>query len=111
MERVDISNYLREYHELGEIVLRAKWTMDGATSLEEAATFLRRFADELDALAKAGFHLMQPVEDDYAFAHRGDETLQEPVSASGPREQTVRRLHEDLPPAPTTGHPSCARTH
>lgn len=58
MGRVDIGDYLREYHEHGEIVIRAKWAIDGAKTLEEAAEFLRDFAAELDALAHAGFHLM-----------------------------------------------------
>ena len=71
--RIDISHFLREYHETGEVLLRAKWTMDGAEDLAEAAQLLRMFADEIDALADAGFHLMQPIEDDYGFAHRGDE--------------------------------------
>jgi hypothetical protein len=70
---IDVSGYLREYHDTGEILLRAKWTMDGAETLAEAADLLRQFADELDALAKAGFHLMGPIEDDYGFAHRGEE--------------------------------------
>lgn len=97
--RVDISDYLREYHEEGEIVLRAKWAMDGAESLDEAAGMLRLLADELEALAQAGFHLMCPIEDDYGFAHRGDDDERE--RSPRLREQIQRHhLNEDAPAPP-----------
>lgn len=94
-EPIDISDYLREYHHTGEIVLRAKWTMDGAETLAEAAALLRRFADELDALANAGFHLMGPVEDDHGFAHRGDEDAPEERLARSQADRSMRQLNED----------------
>ena len=70
---IDLNHYIREYHENGEIIVRGKWTMDGAETLEEASGLLRAFADELEALADVGFHLMGPVEDDHGFAHRAEE--------------------------------------
>jgi hypothetical protein len=94
-KRVDISDYLREYRETGEILLRAKWAMDGAETLAEAAHLLRLFADELDALADAGFHLMGPVDDDYGFAHRGGER-----EASFLDERLERRQRPELNEAP-----------
>ncbi len=48
-------------------IIRAKWLMDGAVTLPEAATRLREFADELDRLHSAGWELRQPVEDDYGY--------------------------------------------
>jgi hypothetical protein len=45
--------------------IRAKWTMDGATTLPEAAAKLRAFADELDRMHAEGYRLERPVEDDY----------------------------------------------
>jgi hypothetical protein len=94
-QRIDISDYLREYHETGEVLLRAKWIMDGAESLAEAAEYLRGFADELDALAAAGFHLMGPIEDDHGFAHRGDEGLSEDRPAQRREDRALRQLNEE----------------
>lgn len=88
--RIDIDEYLREYHEHGEILLRGKWTMDGAETLDEAAHLLRTLADELEALASAGFHLMGPVEDDHGFAHRGSEIEE------GRRESRMSGGHHQL---------------
>jgi hypothetical protein len=45
--------------------IRAKWTMDGAGTLLEAAAKLRAFADELDKMHKEGWTLEDSVEDDY----------------------------------------------
>lgn len=59
--------YLREYEEFGHVTLRAKWRMDGARTLLEAADQIRDFADEVEFLAAHGFELEQPVDDDYAF--------------------------------------------
>jgi hypothetical protein len=47
--------------------IRAKWTIDGAATLAEAAVKAREFADHLQALHDGGYVLRQPVEDDYAF--------------------------------------------
>ena len=47
--------------------IRAKWTIDGAKTLAEAATMLRARADELDKLDKEGWTLEGPVDDDYGF--------------------------------------------
>jgi hypothetical protein len=47
--------------------IRAKWTMDGATTLEEAAQRLEAFAARLRAAHQQGWTLRGPVEDDYGF--------------------------------------------
>jgi hypothetical protein len=59
--------------ELDEII-RAKWTIDGATTLTEAAKMLRKFADRLQSLHDDGYVLRQPVEDDYGFYYKPEET-------------------------------------
>lgn len=41
--------------------------MDGATTLTEAASKLREFADYLEELEKKGYQLNDAVEDDYGF--------------------------------------------
>jgi len=48
-------------------IIRAKWTIDGATTLAEAAAKLRERADEYDRLHKEGWTLQEPVSDDYGF--------------------------------------------
>jgi hypothetical protein len=48
-------------------IIRAKWVMDGAATLPEAAEKLRARAAELDELHKQGWRLGSPVEDDYGY--------------------------------------------
>ena len=47
--------------------IRAKWSWDGATTLEEAALLAEEAAVRLRALAAAGWQLDGAVEDDYGF--------------------------------------------
>jgi hypothetical protein len=51
---------------LGRII-RAKWVMDGAGTLPDAAAKLREFADQLDRMHGEGWTLEQPVNDDYGL--------------------------------------------
>jgi hypothetical protein len=53
-----------------ETIIRAKWTIDGATTLAEAAQKAREFAAELDRMAADGYVLTGPVEDDYGFVRK-----------------------------------------
>jgi hypothetical protein len=64
---------MEEWRDWGNLTLRAKWTMDGATTLAEAAARFRERAEGLDELARAGFELDQPVNDDYAILVRPGE--------------------------------------
>jgi hypothetical protein len=64
---------MEEWRDYGHLVMRAKWTMDGATTLAEAAARFRERAKELHELARAGFELEQPVHDDHAFIVRPGE--------------------------------------
>lgn len=56
-------------------IIRAKWSMDGAATLEEAAGKLREYADHLVVMAQEGWVLNDPIDDDYGFLHRSKETL------------------------------------
>jgi len=47
--------------------LRAKWVMDGATTLAEAAAKLRAEADRIEQLGKDGWTLEGPIDDDWGF--------------------------------------------
>lgn len=51
-----------------EITLRAKWTMDGADTLDRAIDRLNGFASYLARLKSEGWELSGPVEDDYGHA-------------------------------------------
>ena len=64
---------MEEWRDWGHLVMRAKWTMDGATTLAQAAARHRGRAEELEELARAGFELEQEVVDDYAFLIRPGE--------------------------------------
>ena len=50
--------------------IRAKWIMDGATTLSEAASKLEAFAKELRKLESQDWQLTQPVQDDYGFVEK-----------------------------------------
>jgi hypothetical protein len=73
MDEKQLAGYMRQYRETGDVCIRAKWTMDGAQTLAEAAKRVRAFADEIEDLAREGFELGAPVEDDYAFLVRPDD--------------------------------------
>lgn len=48
-------------------VIRGKWLMDDAATLEEAADRLESYARWLRDLHAAGWTLTEPVRDDYGF--------------------------------------------
>lgn len=51
-------------------IIRAKWSMDGATTLLEAAEMLRESATRLEQLHAAGWKLRNPVDGDYGFIYQ-----------------------------------------
>lgn len=53
-----------------EDTIRAKWAMDGASTLSEAAKMLRDYADDLVKMEKDGWQLTQEIADDYGFLYR-----------------------------------------
>ena len=63
-----------ELDELGDDrdLIRAKWSMDGARTLSEAATKLEAFAQELRDLEESGWQLTEPVADDVGFIQQAD---------------------------------------
>ena len=50
-----------------EITIRAKWTMDGAETLDQAIEYLHSFADGLAEYKAEGWELRDTVGDDYGF--------------------------------------------
>lgn len=59
-----------EKEEEEERTIRAKWSMDGARTLAEAARMLVRFAEHLERLGAEGWELRDPIDDDWGFAYR-----------------------------------------
>lgn len=59
-----------EYDDENEQIVRAKWSMDGAKTLSEAASLLRCYADNLMDMEREGWQLIQPIEDDYGFIRK-----------------------------------------
>jgi hypothetical protein len=55
---------------LEELVIRAKWSLDGASTLAEAAEMARELADNLETLEREGWQLDSPIRDDWGFVHR-----------------------------------------
>ena len=59
-----------EWDEERRMIVRAKWKMDGASTLSEAAEMLEDFAEYLRGLEKEGWQLENAVEDDYGFLEK-----------------------------------------
>ena len=53
-----------------EFVIRAKWIMDDAKTLEEAAIMVEEFAEWLRNAHKKGWRLLGEVSDDYGFMRK-----------------------------------------
>jgi hypothetical protein len=64
---------MEEWRDWGHLVMRAKLTMDGATTLAEFASRFRERAEEFEELARAGLELDQPDYDAFAFPVRPGE--------------------------------------
>lgn len=52
----------------GSFVIRGKYILDGAETLEEAADMARAYAEFLDELIVKGFELRGIIDNDYGFA-------------------------------------------
>lgn len=62
-----------EDDEEGDETIRAKWSIDRARSLTEAAEMSREFAKHLDGLQAEGWRLRGPIEDDWGFIYKPDD--------------------------------------
>ena len=59
--------------DMSDSIMRARWMMDGATSIEEMAEKLEQKADLLREIDDEGGELEQEVQNDYAFIVTGSE--------------------------------------
>lgn len=66
----DSEEYFSETDKEEEIIIRAKWTMDGAHTIDEAVERIRRFIARLESLRDEGWELRKPVDDDWGFLYR-----------------------------------------
>jgi hypothetical protein len=66
-EWLDEDTYDDEDEWPNDSIIRCKWTMDGATTLTEAAARLHGYADWLLDKESKGHQLTSPIEDDYGF--------------------------------------------
>jgi hypothetical protein len=69
----ELRQYMDEWRNFGCLFIRARWTMDGAKTLIDAAQRFRDRADTLEGLARAGFELDQPADNGFAIAVRPGE--------------------------------------
>ena len=53
-----------------DIIIRSKWQMDQAATIDEAIEKLHGFIEYLKALKADGYELTGPVEDDYGFLRK-----------------------------------------
>ena len=69
----ELREYMDEWRNFGCLFIRARWTMDGAKTLLDAAQRFRDRADTLEGLARAGFELDQPADNGFAIVVRPGE--------------------------------------
>ncbi len=54
----------------GLVLIRAKWTLDEAATLAQAAQKARELAAYLESLAADGYELTAPIADDYGWCEK-----------------------------------------
>jgi hypothetical protein len=52
------------------IIIRAKWTIDDAKTIDEAVDKLHSFIEYLKSLKEEGWELREPINDDYGFLYK-----------------------------------------
>jgi hypothetical protein len=71
IDEADLHESIFECPDCGNLTIRGKWSMDGATTLTEAAEKLRDYAHELEHLRASGLELAEPIADDYGLIRPG----------------------------------------
>jgi hypothetical protein len=57
-------------HEEENICIRAKWSIDNASTIDEAVEKLNRFIEYLTSLKNEGWEFREPIQDDYGFLYK-----------------------------------------
>lgn len=69
-ERDSESEHEDEWDDKTNSIIRAKWCMDSAKTLDECIEKLHAYISYIQALKQDGWELTQPVEDDYGFIRK-----------------------------------------
>lgn len=64
------SEELDDEHEEENICIRAKWSIDNASTIDEAIEKLNRFIEYLTSLKNEGWEFREPIQDDYGFLYK-----------------------------------------
>jgi len=59
-----------EEEEEENICIRAKWSIDNASTIDEAVEKLNRFIEYLTSLKNEGWEFREPIQDDYGFLYK-----------------------------------------
>lgn len=59
-----------ESEEEENICIRAKWSIDDASTIDEAIVKLNEFIEYLKTLKNDGWELRDPIQDDYGFLYK-----------------------------------------
>ena len=60
-------NQIPDEEEEDQIIIRAKWTMDGAETIDECIQKLNTYIEYLKSLKEDGWDLREAVDDDWGF--------------------------------------------
>lgn len=66
----DQSEELDDEEEEENICIRAKWSIDDASTIDEAIEKLNRFIEYLRSLKNEGWEFREPIQDDYGFLYK-----------------------------------------
>lgn len=64
-----------EHEEEENICIRAKWSIDNASTIDEAVEKLNRFIEYLTSLKNEGWEFREPIQDDYGFLYKKEPTF------------------------------------
>jgi hypothetical protein len=57
-----------------EEIIRGKWILDGAASIQNAIELIDSFKAYLETLRDEGYELTHPIEDDYGYLRKNEQT-------------------------------------
>jgi len=71
-----------EWNEDNNMTLRAKWALDGASSIDECIEKLNHFIEYLKRIKEEGWELIDPVNDDYGFLRKKEQLVTSPQTTN-----------------------------
>jgi hypothetical protein len=70
LEEDEVESEGSDWNDENHSIIRAKWQMDGAKTLDECIEYLKSFIAFIEELKKEGWELTEPVDDDYGHIKR-----------------------------------------